>query len=54
MESHDTELPEPTDDREEAREPLPTWRNTRPPENQEPDRNDLERSRERWEAVLGR
>ena len=35
-------------------EPLPTWRNTRPRGNPEPDRRDMERSRERWEALLGR
>jgi hypothetical protein len=35
-------------------EPLPTWRNTRPRANQEPDREDLKRSRERFEALLGR
>ncbi len=39
---------------EEAREPLPTWRNTRPRGNPEPDKRDLERSRERFEALLGR
>jgi hypothetical protein len=38
----------------DAREPLPTWRNTRPRGNPEPDREDLERSRERFEALLGR
>jgi hypothetical protein len=38
----------------EAREPLPTWRNTRPRGNPEPDKQDLERSRERFEALLGR
>jgi hypothetical protein len=38
----------------EAPEPLPTWRNTRPRGNPEPDRQDLERSRERFEALLGR
>jgi hypothetical protein len=38
----------------EGREPLPTWRNTRPRGNPEPDRQDLERSRERFEALLGR
>jgi hypothetical protein len=35
-------------------EPLPTWRNTRPRGNPEPDRQDLARSRERFEALLGR
>jgi hypothetical protein len=38
----------------EAVEPLPTWRNTRPRGNPEPDKRDLERSRERFEALLGR
>ena len=38
----------------EAREPLPTWRNTRPRGNPEPDREDLERSRARFEMLLGR
>jgi hypothetical protein len=35
-------------------EPLPTWRNTRPRGNPETHRQDLERSRERFEALLGR
>jgi hypothetical protein len=39
---------------QDAGEPLPTWRNTRPRGNPEPDRQDLERSRERFEALLGR
>jgi hypothetical protein len=38
----------------EPSEQLPTWRNTRPRGNPEPDRQDLERSRERFEALLGR
>jgi hypothetical protein len=38
----------------EPREQLPTWRNTRPRGNPAPDRRDLERSRERFEALLGR
>ena len=33
---------------------LPTWRNTRPRGNPEPDKRDLQRSRERFEALLGR
>jgi len=37
-----------------SREQLPTWRNTRPRGNPEPDRQDLQRSRERFEALLGR
>jgi hypothetical protein len=41
-------------DKQETREPLPTWRNTRPRGNPQPDRQDLERSRERFEALLGR
>jgi hypothetical protein len=43
-------------DREQAErhEPLPTWRNTRPRGNPEPDRQDVERGRERLEALLGR
>jgi hypothetical protein len=44
----------PTRASQEAAEPLPTWRNTRPRGNPEPDRQDLERSRERFEALLGR
>jgi hypothetical protein len=40
--------------RAEQQEPLPTWRNTRPRGNPEPDARDLERSRERLEALLGR
>jgi hypothetical protein len=43
--------PEP---RQGPLEPLPTWRNTRPRGNPETDRQDLERSRERFEALLGR
>jgi hypothetical protein len=42
------------DTRRETPEPLPTWQNTRPRANQEIDRRDLERSRERFEALLGR
>ena len=42
------------DTHRETPEPLPTWRNTRPRGNQEVDRRDLERSRERFEALLGR
>jgi hypothetical protein len=51
-----TTVPEarPNDPWREQHEPLPTWRNTRPRGNPEPDRRDLERSRERMEAVLGR
>jgi hypothetical protein len=36
------------------REPVPTWRNTRPRGNQEPDRRDLNRGVERLEMLLGR
>ena len=46
--------PRTRDARRETPEPLPTWRNTRPRGNQEVDRRDLERSRERFEALLGR
>ena len=42
------------EEREDPHEPLPTWRNTRPRGNPEPDRQDLERSRERFAALLGR
>ena len=48
---HTQPTPTPRDSRHE---PLPTWQNTRPRENQEPHRDDLARSRERWETVLGR
>jgi hypothetical protein len=44
----------PAKRRPETSEPLPTWRNTRPRGNPEPDQQDLERSRERFEALLGR
>jgi hypothetical protein len=41
--------------RKEARnEPVPTWRKTSPPGNQDVDRRDLERGLERLETVLGR
>jgi hypothetical protein len=46
--------PAATERRDESREPLPTWRNTRPRANQETHSSDLARGRERWEAVLGR
>ena len=39
---------------EDRNEPLPTWKNTRPRENQKVDRRDLERSLERMETLLGR
>jgi hypothetical protein len=39
---------------DERPERLPTWRNTRPRENQAVDRHDLARSQERLEALLGR
>jgi hypothetical protein len=48
------QTPRTRDARRETPEPLPTWRNTRPRGNQEVDRRDLERSRERFEALLGR
>jgi hypothetical protein len=41
-------------ERQSPPEQLPPWRNTRPRGNPEPDRRDLERSRERFEALLGR
>ena len=44
----------PPKQRPQAADPLPTWRNTRPRGNPEPDREDLARSRERFEALLGR
>jgi hypothetical protein len=34
--------------------PVPTWRNTHPRGNPEVDAGDLSRSRERFEALLGR
>ncbi|MGH2713468.1 MAG: hypothetical protein ACRDM7_06210 [Thermoleophilaceae bacterium] len=40
--------------RRDPPEPVPTWRNTRPRGNPEIDKRDLERSRERFEALLGR
>jgi len=40
--------------RHDHHEPLPTWRNTRPRGNPDTDQRDLERSRERFEALLGR
>jgi hypothetical protein len=43
-----------TAEQEERHEPLPVWDNTRPRGNPEPDHHDLERSRERMEALLGR
>jgi hypothetical protein len=46
--------PAPRDKRTDSETQLPTWRNTRPRGNQEPHRQDLERSRERFEALLGR
>jgi hypothetical protein len=41
-------------EQEKRHEPLPVWSNTRPRGNPEPDRRDLERNRERMEALLGR
>jgi hypothetical protein len=40
--------------RDSRPEALPTWRNTRPRGNPELDARDLERSRERFESLLGR
>jgi hypothetical protein len=48
------DVPRDRDNRQDPHEPLPTWRNTRPRGNPEPDRRDLERSRERFESLLGR
>ena len=42
------------DRRHHQNEQLPTWRNTRPRGNPDTDKRDLERSRERFEALLGR
>ena len=44
----------PPKPRPQASEQLPIWRNTRPRGNPEPDEQDLARSRERFEALLGR
>jgi hypothetical protein len=44
----------PPKPRPQASEQLPTWRNTRPRGNPETDKEDLARSRERFEALLGR
>jgi hypothetical protein len=46
--------PEPKTRPRQEHEPVPTWKNTRPRGNPEPDERDLARSRERWEALLGR
>jgi hypothetical protein len=46
--------PKPKARPRQQHEPLPTWKNTRPRGNPEPDERDLARSRERWEALLGR
>ena len=40
--------------RQRPSEPVPTWRNTRPRGNPEVDASDLKRSRDRFEALLGR
>jgi hypothetical protein len=45
---------DPARRQDQRREQLPTWRNTRPRGNPEPDRIDLERGRARWESLLGR
>jgi hypothetical protein len=44
----------PAPRRDERRDPLPTWQNTRPRGNPEPDKRDVERSMERLEMLLGR
>ena len=55
MEEKPTQTAKPTrTDRGIRHEAPPTHRNTSPRANQEPDRSDVNRSRERWEAVLGR
>jgi hypothetical protein len=43
-----------TDRQRVAAEQSPTWEKTTPPGNPETDQGDLERSRERFEALLGR
>ncbi|MGH2802793.1 MAG: hypothetical protein ACRDL4_07090 [Thermoleophilaceae bacterium] len=48
------ERPRDTQHDRPEQDPLPTWQNTRPRGNQEPDRAEVERSRERLEALLGR
>ncbi len=40
--------------RDDRREQLPTWKNTRPRDNQAMDRRDFDRTMERMEMVLGR
>jgi hypothetical protein len=47
------EMPDARQDKR-PEEQLPTWRNTRPRGNPETDHPELERSRARMEAVLGR
>lgn len=55
MEENHTQTAKPTATTRGTRhETPPTHRNTTPRANQEPHRDDLNRSRERWEAVLGR
>jgi len=44
----------PRKPRPQASEQLPTWRNTRPRGNPDLDKQDLARSRERFEMLLGR
>jgi hypothetical protein len=44
----------PTAPRDRAPRQEPVWRNTRPRGNPETHTRDLERSRERFESVLGR
>jgi hypothetical protein len=39
---------------QEPTKALPTWQNTRPRGNQEPDRRDLQRSIEKLEMLVGR
>jgi hypothetical protein len=58
MEVKTKERARPREERQERvdaqAERLPTHRNTRPRGNPAPDRQDLERSRERFESLLGR
>ena len=51
---HPAATPRPGESRQNPPESVPTWRNTRPRGNPEVDARDLKRSRERFEALLGR
>jgi hypothetical protein len=50
----DTRVPERGRRAPDRRERPPIWKNTRPRGNPEPDRHDLARSVERFQALLGR